>query len=275
MIEVIHLYTRTFRLPLVRKSYAGIVLLLALSSVMTVLFQLTTNSVCTTHATLILLFGALFWASLTPFIFRMAAFARTQTYWLPVFLTAAAGLLLLNQFSVQFLSNLLMQTVYGCRLAGTWLTDALSNNLLTNFVCYTVLYGVGNWAAEPHPPRSHRTDAVSGTDSGIADYPNYISVKNGSVSTRIPIESIIRVEADNNCITFFTATHRHVSYQSLKSLESALNPEQFLRIHRSHLVNRSAIRQIQSLPSGDADVLLSDGTRVRMSRLYKKRMNSL
>lgn len=58
----------------------------------------------------------------------------------------------------------------------------------------------------------------------------------------------------------------------LSQLEERLDPNQFARIHRSTIVNLERIQEIQPRTHGDYDVLLQDGTFLRLSRSYRDRV---
>ena len=55
---------------------------------------------------------------------------------------------------------------------------------------------------------------------------------------------------------------------TLRSLELQLNPELFVRVHKSHIVNIAEVVSFQSRLNGDYDATLSDETIVRVSRNY-------
>ena len=59
---------------------------------------------------------------------------------------------------------------------------------------------------------------------------------------------------------------------SLSQLEERLDPNQFVRIHLSTIVNLDRIQEIQPRTHGDYDVLLQDGTSLRLSRSYRDRV---
>ncbi len=66
--------------------------------------------------------------------------------------------------------------------------------------------------------------------------------------------------------------------KSLRRLEQELDPRAFARIHRSALVNVARIRSLENASHGERDLLLSDGsdgTRLRVSRLYRDRLMDL
>jgi two-component system LytT family response regulator len=58
-------------------------------------------------------------------------------------------------------------------------------------------------------------------------------------------------------------------------LEGRLDPDQFVRIHRSAIVNVSRIREVAPLMAGASLVMLSDGTRLTMSRGYRRALDFL
>jgi two-component system, LytTR family, response regulator len=55
----------------------------------------------------------------------------------------------------------------------------------------------------------------------------------------------------------------------LRALADSLEPNGFVRAHRSAIVNAAHVRQIEPLTSGDQRVTLSDGTVVKVSRTYR------
>ena len=57
--------------------------------------------------------------------------------------------------------------------------------------------------------------------------------------------------------------------QTMKSLEERLDPEQFMRIHRSSIVNIARIKDVQAMFNGDHEVRLVDGTRLTLSRGFR------
>ena len=61
----------------------------------------------------------------------------------------------------------------------------------------------------------------------------------------------------------------------MHSLEGQLDPERFLRIHRSSIVNVDRIHQLQPWFRGDYLVLLRDGTKPTLSRGYRDRVQNL
>jgi two-component system, LytTR family, response regulator len=77
------------------------------------------------------------------------------------------------------------------------------------------------------------------------------------------------VEAAGDYVTIHAAKKSHLVRDSLRNIEARLGPHGFLRIHRSILVKLGCIRELVAKDSGDHEVVLHDGTVLRLSRNYK------
>lgn len=85
----------------------------------------------------------------------------------------------------------------------------------------------------------------------------------------VSTDEIDWVEAAGNYVRLHTGRQVHLLRQTMNTLEAQLDPDQFLRIHRSYLVNISRVRELRPIHSGEFDVILKDGTRLAMSRGYR------
>lgn len=85
----------------------------------------------------------------------------------------------------------------------------------------------------------------------------------------VPVRDVVRLEAEGNTVNVFAANGtRHALRATLESLESRLDPAQFARVHRSHVVNIDAIAEITPWFHGDYKLALRDGTQIAWSRRY-------
>lgn len=82
----------------------------------------------------------------------------------------------------------------------------------------------------------------------------------------IKVADIHHFEAAGDYVRAHTSMGVHVVDATMKFLEARLDPAQFVRVHRSHIVNVDRIRELQPFVHGDCVVVLEDGTRVRLSR---------
>ena len=103
---------------------------------------------------------------------------------------------------------------------------------------------------------------------------NFISslIVSDSNSTKIvlAVDDILYFSANTPYINIYHHSKKYLHTETLKSLESQLNNNQFVRIHKSYIVNINKIMSIQSRQNGDYDVTLLDNTILRVSRSYAK-----
>ncbi|MDZ7657775.1 LytTR family DNA-binding domain-containing protein [Fodinibius sp.] len=100
-------------------------------------------------------------------------------------------------------------------------------------------------------------------------YLNRILVKNSDKNIFVDVSEIRWIECSGNYLKLHLPEKSYMIRSSLKNLKSKLNPLQFVRIHRSWMVNINEVKEIEPWFSGDSKVILSDGKTLRMSRNYK------
>jgi hypothetical protein len=79
------------------------------------------------------------------------------------------------------------------------------------------------------------------------------------------------IEAQGNYVALHVGGRAHLLRESLASLEAKLHPTAFVRVHRRTIVARSRIASLRPLGAGDAEIVLKDGARLRLSRTYRQR----
>ena len=77
------------------------------------------------------------------------------------------------------------------------------------------------------------------------------------------------IESAGNYAVLHCGREKHLYRETLKFLSEHLDPEKFVRIHRSKIINIERIREIQSWSHGDYLLILEDATELVMSRHYK------
>jgi two-component system LytT family response regulator len=82
------------------------------------------------------------------------------------------------------------------------------------------------------------------------------------------------VEACGNYVTLHVGQDRHLLRRTMTRLHACLDPNIFMRIHRSHIVNVERIRELQPLDNGEWRVILSDGIRLTLSRSYREQLHA-
>lgn len=94
-------------------------------------------------------------------------------------------------------------------------------------------------------------------------------VRDGARTFVLPWNDIEWISAEDYCIRIHAGRQNPLVRHSLQSILSQLDPILFARAHRSAIVNLEKVREVRPLSAGDSEVVLSDGTVVRMSRKYR------
>jgi two-component system, LytTR family, response regulator len=96
--------------------------------------------------------------------------------------------------------------------------------------------------------------------------PRTLTLRDGARAVFLREDEIDWIEAQDYYVEIHAGSAAHLHRETLQDLEARLDPARFVRIHRSAIVRIDRIRQLQPLPSGDAAVILRDGTELRVSR---------
>jgi len=85
----------------------------------------------------------------------------------------------------------------------------------------------------------------------------------------VPIADVVRLSASGNYVEVHTRERRHLVRATLARLSQRLDPAEFLRVHRSHLVRADFIATTEPWAHGDVKLFLRDGTELMLSRRYR------
>ena len=107
------------------------------------------------------------------------------------------------------------------------------------------------------------------------EYPERIFVRIGRKITPVQVRDILWIEAEQNYSLLHTPDDAHLCNLSLNVLEKRLNPSQFMRVHRSHIVACNSIEHLSSDGEGGFVAVLKDGSKVRVGRSYAPRIRQI
>ena len=103
--------------------------------------------------------------------------------------------------------------------------------------------------------------------------PRRIAIRTGRTIAIVPVDSIIRLAADDNYVVIHAdRAYRHKC--TLAALCDRLDPRRFLRIHRSHAVNVGAVCEMHALARRELRLVLRDGTSLHTGRRYAAQVAS-
>lgn len=97
-----------------------------------------------------------------------------------------------------------------------------------------------------------------------------LSVKAGGRTLLLDPGTVESIRAEGNYSRLFVGKTSYLVRRTLSSLEHELDDARFLRVHRSALVNAECIREVQPWFHGDAILVLNSGTRVPLSRTFRR-----
>jgi two-component system LytT family response regulator len=98
-------------------------------------------------------------------------------------------------------------------------------------------------------------------------------VRVGSRLTFVLTDEIDWIEAVGDYAGLHVGGRRPLLRGTLNALEARLDPNKFVRIHRSSIVQTSRIQELQTLPNRELRVRLMDGTDLKVSRTYRDRLD--
>lgn len=99
-----------------------------------------------------------------------------------------------------------------------------------------------------------------------AHYLTRITVKTGEKVLVVKTADIESIESAGNYVAVNIGKECHILRETLSSLETQLNPEQFLRVSRSAIVNLDHIKELQPMFKGEHVIILHNGKRIAMTR---------
>jgi two-component system LytT family response regulator len=102
----------------------------------------------------------------------------------------------------------------------------------------------------------------------------FLTVKNAAQVTFVRLPEIDWIEAADYYAGLHVGEKVHLLRRSISELEQDLDPAQFCRIHRSSIVNLNRVRGLKLNQEGEYSVLLEGGVMLRLSRRYRKQLQS-
>jgi two-component system LytT family response regulator len=109
----------------------------------------------------------------------------------------------------------------------------------------------------------------------LAEKRNRLVVRVKNEIKIIPTHEAIFFEAEDDYIAIHTASGKYLKKMTMKSLEEALDPSKFVRVHRSYLINLNEITKIEPYERDNYLVLLRGGEKVPVSKTGYSRLRQV
>lgn len=110
---------------------------------------------------------------------------------------------------------------------------------------------------------------------GAGHYAERVVVKDGTRVHIIPVEKLDFAEAQDDYVALASQGKKYLKQQTISGLEASLDPKNFVRIHRSYLVNLERVSRLEPYAKDSHVVILNDGARLPVSRTGLTRLKEL
>lgn len=107
-----------------------------------------------------------------------------------------------------------------------------------------------------------------------SQYLDRIPVRDGTSVFIIPVAKLDYVEAQDDYVALASQGKKHLKQQTISSLETALDPSRFLRVHRSYIVNLERVVKVEPYGKDSYVAVLNNGVQLPVSRAGYSRLRS-
>jgi len=132
-----------------------------------------------------------------------------------------------------------------------------------------------NAAGGGNPQLSHEIVALLETLAAPRSYVKRLAVRAAGKTSLLNVADVDWIAAAENYVELHAGRQTHMLHVTLQALERSLDPECFLRIHRSLIVNLSRINALEPIAHGEYVVTLETGVRLQSGRTYSGRLKAL
>lgn len=102
-------------------------------------------------------------------------------------------------------------------------------------------------------------------------FPEKLLFKSEGTIEVVAADEIQWIESSGNYVKVCMERTAFIARQTLTTVQSQLDPQKFVRIHRTHIININEVANAEHISKGDYNLTLKCGTALRLSRGYKNR----
>ncbi|MGO4211445.1 LytR/AlgR family response regulator transcription factor [Terriglobus sp. 2YAB30_2] len=124
-------------------------------------------------------------------------------------------------------------------------------------------------------PQEDATKQVLAMLGAIANPPRQLerfAVRFGEHTLFVPVDDVDWIEAFQNYVRIHAGPTSYLLHVPMNTIESVLDSNRFLRVHRSHIVNLRCIARLWSIAHGQYAIELKSGQRLQSGRTYSERI---
>ncbi len=106
----------------------------------------------------------------------------------------------------------------------------------------------------------------------LSHYSDVLAIKDAGEVSRVPVKDILWIDAAGDYMCVHTEQNTHILRKTMKELEESLDPKQFIRSHRSTIVNKNFVNKFCSQLNGEYYLVMKNGKELKVSRSYKEKV---
>ena len=107
-----------------------------------------------------------------------------------------------------------------------------------------------------------------------SNYPSRLFVQKSEKLVNLPVQNIVHLEASKDYTIISSKDAQYVSSNGISKLEARLDPDIFIRSHRSTIINLEHLKEIERQPNGGLSAVMDNGKSFPVSRSYAPEIRS-
>lgn len=123
--------------------------------------------------------------------------------------------------------------------------------------------------------RLKKTEVIDQLTKKHAEESNRIVVKNGSNILILAVDEVTCIEAYDDYVKIFNTETFYLKKKTMSFYEDVLNPQKFVRIHRSFIINVNYLTRIEPVDKNNSLAILKNGTKIPISRSGLVKLKSI
>jgi two-component system LytT family response regulator len=133
----------------------------------------------------------------------------------------------------------------------------------------------GRLRAAPGDESTRQMAAVLDAIANPRRYLSRLAIRSGDRTAFLTMDEVEWIEAAQNYVCVHAGPTKHLLHVAMNIIQNSLDPERFVRIHRSYIVNLQHIKRLWTLPHGQYILELASGERLPSGRTYGEKIRTL
>jgi len=129
--------------------------------------------------------------------------------------------------------------------------------------------------AEPAEAAGGRMLSLLETIAHPRQYLKRLAIRSSAKTVFVKVQDVDWMEAAENYVQLHVGEKRHLLHIPITTLEASLDPNSFVRVHRSVIVNLQRIKSLSPATHGQYTIVLESGVQLQSGRSYSEAVRAL